>query len=125
MTRGTREALGDRKWREGCALEDAGKIAEAVRAYRVGAKAGDVAAQVNLANLLDDHVKPPRRAEAVHWYKRAIRWGDSSAAYNLAIHYKNLSKPRWYRHWLKVSAQMGDVDSARELRKVERAKDPR
>lgn len=125
MTRETRAQRGERKFREGSALEDEGKIAEAIRAYRIAAKAGDTSAQSNLGNLLDDYAKPRRPAEAVYWYKRAIRRGSWTAAYNLSVHYKNLGKTHWRLHWLRVAAKLGDVDSARELRKLERAKQPR
>jgi len=81
---------------------------------------GDEIAQSNLANLLDDECDPPRSKEAVYWYKRAVGHGFASAAFNLAMQYRNLGKKRWYRHWLGRAASMGDRDAARLLRQLNR-----
>ena len=109
-----------RLWELGCAAEEKGKIAEAVRLYRRSAKLGFAEAQINLGNLLDDYTKPRRPAEAVYWYKRAIKQGYACAADNLAIHYRNLGKPRWHMHWLKVAAKMGDPDAPKAVRALQR-----
>ncbi len=106
----------DRIWAEAVDLADAGKIDEAIARYLTAARMGHVAAQSNLANLLDDEVVPARPHEAVYWYKRAIRGGSAVAAWNLAMHYRNQGKLRWYFHWLRVAAQMGEEDAATELR---------
>ena len=103
---------------DACAHEDAGRILPAIRLYRQAAKLGDVGAQSNLGNLLDDKVKPARRAEAAYWYKRAIRAGSATAAYNLAIHYRNLGKRRWHLHWLKAAQRLGDPDVGPELKQL-------
>jgi len=120
LTRSKKRELGDRKWRDGSALEDAGKIAQAIRVYRAGARLGDSSAQNNLANLLDDHAVPRRPAEAVYWYKRALRHGGYTPAENLATHYAKLGKTRWQKHWLAVAAKLGGRDAAKELRVIER-----
>ncbi len=77
---------------------------------------------LNLANLLDDYVSPPKPALAVYWYKRAARRGYATAAINLAVHYQNLRKRRWYIHWLKVAAELGDRDAIKDLRREVRRK---
>lgn len=100
-------------WRLGSKLADDGKMTQAVDAYYEGARLGDPSAQSNLANILDDQLG--RSTEAVYWYKRAIDAGHSVAALNLAIHYKNLGKRRWYIHWLHVAARMGEDEAEREL----------
>src|SRR5271154_3419124 len=120
MTTTDKRELAERKWHEGSALEDAGEIAQAIRVYRIGAKLGSDSAQNNLANLLDDYATPRRPAEAVYWYKRAARQGHDTAAENLAVHYRNLGKTRWQKHWLAVAAKMGNRDAAKELRVLER-----
>jgi len=105
---------------EASGKEDAGDIRGAMRLYRILAKAGDAIAQSNLANLLDDKVRPAKPREAVYWYKRAVRNGNYFAALNLAMHYRNIGKSRWQIHWLRVAAKMGAPDARREIRKLER-----
>jgi TPR repeat protein len=104
----------------GVSLEEKGDFRGAIRAYRSAARDGDLPSQSNLGNLLDDKIKPTRRAEAVYWYKRAVRCGYWPAAANLAVHYQNLEKPRWQMHWLKVAAKLGDSDAPGQIRKLER-----
>jgi TPR repeat protein len=101
--------------------EDAGDIRGAIRLYRKLATAGEVIAQSNLANLLDDKIKPGKPEEAIYWYKRAVRGGYYPAAWNLAMHYRNLGKLRWQMHWLRIAAKMGEPDAPKEIRKLERA----
>lgn len=108
------------KWELASALEDKGKISQAIRIYKISAKLGNTAAMSNLGNLLDDKLKVRRPKEAVYWYKRAVRRGHELAAWNLAMHYRNLGKRRWYVHWLKVAARMGDKEATAELRKFVR-----
>lgn len=100
------------------ALEDAGRILPAIRLYREAAELGDISAQSNLGNLLDDKIRPARPAEAVYWYKRAIRAGSCTAAYNLAVHYRNAGKRRWHLHWLKVAQRLGDPDAGPEIQQL-------
>jgi TPR repeat protein len=103
-------------------LAEDGKVGQAIGILRRLAKQGNPHAQVNLGNLLDDEIRPPRPVEAVNWYKRAVRAGLPEAAWCLAMHYRNLPsrKIRWERHWLKVAAEMGEPDAKREIRKLER-----
>jgi TPR repeat protein len=115
-----RARKADQLWRRGSAAEDRGQIGEAIRLYRAGAKLGDASAQLNLGNLLDDYAKPRRPEEAIYWYKRAIRAGNYTAAYNLAIHYRNNGQSRWHLYWLRVASKMGDPDAPNEARALER-----
>jgi len=99
-------------------LEEAGRIHEAIRVYTAAARLGDEIAQNNLATLLDDRAIPRRPAEAVYWYKRAVRAGSAEAAWNLAMHYRNLGKRRWQIHWLRVAARLGEPDAPVALREM-------
>jgi len=108
----------ERLIREASDLEDEGKIDAAVKRYTMAARLGDPIAQSNLGTLLDDVVVPRRPGAAVYWYKRAVKLGHDGAAWNMAMHYRNLGKRRWYLHWLRVAAEMGDPDAQRALRKV-------
>ena len=62
----------------------------AVRWYRLSALAGHPSAQINLGNLLA-WGRGVRRddAEAIRWYKRALRQGDACAANNIATVYRD------------------------------------
>ena|SRR6476661_6217773 len=120
MVKRKNQAIWHPSFLKGSALELAGDIRGAVRAYRRAAKDGDSSSQNNLGNLLDDRAKPPGPKEAVYWYKRAVRAKNWAAATNLSVHYKNLGQTRWQMHWLRVAAKLGDSDASKELRKLER-----
>ncbi len=98
-------------WAEACDLEEAGDITEAMRLYLMSASTGYTPAQLNLGNLLDDRAVPRRPTEAVYWYKRAVKGGEPRGAWNLAMHHRRLGSRRWYLHWLRVAAAMGEQDA--------------
>ncbi len=102
-------------WVEACDLEEAGDTSEAMRLYAMAASTGYTPAQVNLGNLLDDKAVPRRPAEAIYWYKRAVKGGEPRAAWNLAMHHRRLGSRRWYVHWLTVAATMGEEDARSAL----------
>ncbi|MBN8281067.1 MAG: sel1 repeat family protein [Gammaproteobacteria bacterium] len=54
----------------------------------------------------------PSIKEAVRWYRRAVRGGNSTGAGNLATIYRDAGNLRLAFRWLMRSAQMGDGDSA-------------
>jgi TPR repeat protein len=118
MKRKSELSANDRIIHEASKLEDEGKISEAIKLYKIAADRGDSIAQSNLATLLDDKIRPSRPREAVYWYKRALRLRQASAAWNLAMHYKNLGQARWHWHWLQVAATMGDKDARKELQQL-------
>jgi TPR repeat protein len=101
-------------------LAQDGKVEEAIAVYRLWAKRGSTIAQNALAALLDDQLVPPRHKEAVYWFRRAVNQGSTIAAWNLAMHYKNRDKDRWYLFWLGKAAALGD-DEAEETLEIERA----
>lgn len=80
---------------KGFALHEAGRLAEAERAYRDGLQVSkdDPALLYNLGVLLEDL---KRKGEAVQAYEAALR-GDPRMAdghYNLALLYEELARPR-------------------------------
>jgi len=77
---------------------------------------GYVSAMNSLATLLDDHLDHGQ--EALTWYKRAVTAGDSTAAWNLAMHYVPLRQKRLYRYWMRKAAAMGDEDAIVEAEKL-------
>jgi TPR repeat protein len=105
---------------EAITLHERGHYEAAVEKYLICARAGDVTAQGNVATILDSFVTPVRDAEAVYWYKRALRNGSVTAAWNLAMHHKAKGNTRWHAYWLGVAADRGDEDAAEELRELKR-----
>jgi TPR repeat protein len=105
---------------QGATLEESGDFRKAIQAYKKAAKDGDPHSQLNMANLLDDKIKPRRPLEAVYWYKRAIKQNYWPAASSLAIHYRNIGKHRWQMHWLKVAERLGDTDASKDIQKLKR-----
>lgn len=96
-------------------LEEDGDIAGAIDEFKAAAELGSADAQSKLGTIFDDIVKPARPKEAVYWYKKAVRAGDGSCAWNLAMHYKEHANRRRYLYWLRVAERMGDPDSKKEL----------
>ena len=68
-----------------------------------------------LGTLLDEQQRPQ---EAVHWYKRSVAAGNAASAWNLAMHYIPLVNKRWYQHWMKRAAAMGNEDAIIEAAKI-------
>lgn len=99
-------------------MEDEGNIRRAKNFYSRAARLGHAYSQNNLANLLDRQMKPAQEKKAVYWYKKAVKQGLELAAWNLAMHYKNIGNARWHRYWLRVAARMGDEDSRNELKRL-------
>jgi TPR repeat protein len=95
--------------------EEKGDINLAIDNFEKAARMGSTLAQSNLATILDDVLDPPRPLEAIYWYKRAVRAGDSSCAWNLAMHYKEKLSRRWYLHWIRVADKMGHPRARKEL----------
>ncbi|WP_419809197.1 hypothetical protein [Sphingomonas sp.] len=50
---------------------------------------------------------------------RALRQGDPTGAYNLAMSSFNRRNLRGYRHWLRLAANAGDEDARQQLRRFE------
>ena len=80
----------------GCALQEAGQLAEAERAYREGLEAcgEDAVLLYNLGIVLEDL---ERRSDALAMYERALSADPAFADchYNLALLYEALGKPQY------------------------------
>jgi len=100
---------------QGVALEEAAEYENAIKFYEFAARRGHDGAQLNLGNILDDKVEPPRPAEARKWYKLAVAKDYSPAAWNLALHYKKYGQKALYERWLRKAALMGDEDAIEAL----------
>lgn len=91
------------------------EIEQAIFFFRKASSLGLGQAQCSLGTLFDDMIKPSNPKKARYWYKKAVKNGDSMAAYNLSIHYKNKGVRRWQLFWLKRAAEMGNEDALSEL----------
>ena len=50
---------------------------------------------------------------------RAVRQGDSTAAYNMAMTRFNRRHLQGYRYWLRLATKAGDAEAGRQLRRFE------
>lgn len=98
--------------------EERGKLRSAFRLYLAAAKAGDTGCQINVGNFYDagTAVRRNRRA-AFYWYKRAYRRGDSCAASNIGIMWRNENQPRRALEWFEKAVRLGDDEANLEIAK--------
>jgi TPR repeat protein len=97
-------------------LEDSGKLKAAFRLFLAGAKAGDIGCQVNVGNYYYDAKGIRRNREAaLYWYKQAYQRGNSSAASNIGIMWRNEGSPRRALSWFKRAVKMGDDEANLEI----------
>jgi TPR repeat protein len=84
----------------------------AVRWYRLSALAGHSSAQINLGNSLSSgHGVRRNDAEALRWYKRALRQGDACAPNNIATVYRDHGDDRRAFLWYRRAVDCGDDDA--------------
>lgn len=110
--------LSDEFWKLGVFHEEAKEYDAAIDAYEGAAVLKNLDAIINLANILDDYAIPKNPQRAVKLYKVAVKMGYDVAAYNLAIHYRNVGFRRWYIYWLRVAAEMNNSDALKEIRNL-------
>ena len=97
---------------------DKGNLRSAFRLYLAAAKEGDSSCQVNLGNCYDDGTGVLRnRSAALYWYKRAYRRGESSAAHNLGVMWRNEQKFKRARNWFEKAVLLGDDEANLEIAK--------
>ena len=97
---------------------DAGNLKSAFRLFLAAAKAGDSSCQINLGNFYDEGTGVRRnRSAAMYWYKRAYRRGESCAAHNIAVMWRNEKKYRRALEWFKKAVRLGDDEANLEIAK--------
>jgi hypothetical protein len=69
--------------------------------------------------LGDDGLSASDPFSALGLSMRALKLGDPTAAYNLAMSCFNRRNLQGYRHWLRRAAKAGDEDASRQLRRFE------
>lgn len=106
----------DRHFKDACAAWDGGDLSRAFELFFLGAEAGDASCQLNLGYFYDCglHVARDRRV-ARHWYHRAYRQGEASAASNIATFYRDAHEDGRMIWWWRAAIRMGDGDALLEL----------
>jgi TPR repeat protein len=88
----------------------------AVRWYRLSAIGGNSSAQISLGNSLSNGRGVCRDdAEALRWYKRALRQGDFCAPNNIAAVYRDQGDHRRAMFWYRRAVAIGDDDALVEV----------
>jgi TPR repeat protein len=87
----------------------------AIKLFKRAARNGSNEARSKLGTIFDDILKPPNYSKAIYWYKKAVKGGDPTSAWNLAMHYAGLRRRRGYLYWLRIASKMGDHDAQMEF----------
>ena len=95
--------------------EQSGDVLNATRLYKRVARSISNIARSKLGTIFSNEMNPPEVSKAIYWYKSAVRNGDASCAWNLAMQYAKMGRKRGYLHWLKIAEEMGDEDAPAEL----------
>lgn len=96
-----------------------GDLKRAFSLFRRCADLGQVGCMVDLGYFYDEGVGVRKDKEkAMSWYKRAYRLGNSAAASNIAILYREHGRHQLERQWFERAAALGDGDAAVELAKL-------
>jgi TPR repeat protein len=100
------------------AAEAAGDVTTAIRLFKQASRRGSTDARSKLGTIFGDLVNPPQHRKVVYWYKRGVADGDSTCAWNLAMHFAGIGRMREYLRWLKIAVEMGDPDAALEIKSM-------
>jgi TPR repeat protein len=128
MPRLTNKSKGNDLFVRADKQEECGRKRSAFRLMLAAAKLGDRGAQINVGNYYDDGKGVRRsRSAALYWYKRAYRRGDSSAAHNIGVLWRNEGKLRRALSWFFRAVKLGDDESNLDIGKhfVQNEKNPR
>jgi TPR repeat protein len=98
--------------------EERGNLRSAFRLMLSAAKLGDIGAQVNVGNYYDNARGVRRkRSAALYWYKRAYRRGDSGAANNIGVLWRNEKQFKRALGWFVRAVKLGDDEANLEIGK--------
>lgn len=118
----TTEEQAEALFREGWRLLDMGRDQDGCAVLLQAAKLGHTEAQQSVGYLRDigRGVGRSRRA-ALFWYRKAARAGDSAAAGNIGILYREAKNLELARRWLRRAVTLGHTDMLLELARLEAA----
>lgn len=101
------------------ALWDRHRPKEAFRLFLKAAKAGDGGSQLNVGFCYDvGRGVRKSRSRAMYWYRRALRRGETVAAVNIGIIYRDEGRPRLAVRWLEKAVRFGHDDAMLDLAKL-------
>lgn len=113
------ESSNDKWFREASALLDEGHIKEAFRLFLTAAKAGDPSSQLNVGFFYDTGLGVKKsRTQAMYWYRRALRRGETIAATNIATVYRDEGRLRLALRWFEKAVALGDDDAMLNMAKL-------
>jgi TPR repeat protein len=109
----------DRVFRSADRLRDRGDLRAAFSLFLKGAKAGDRSCQLNVGHCYDvGSGTRPSRSKALHWYRRAYRSGDASAANNIGTIWRDRKDTPRALSWFRRAVVLGDFDANLEIAKI-------
>lgn len=109
----------DARLREASRLDECMEYRAAARIFKELAEAGDPSGMLNLGVAFSDG-RGVRRSQtlALHWFRKALRRGCSSAANNIGCVYRDLGRHRLAERWFERAIREGDDDAALTLAKM-------
>ena|SRR5438128_2020267 len=108
----------DELFRRAAKHEDKGDFRSAFRLHLAAAKAGDTGCQVNLGNFYAASTGVRNQSAALYWYTRAYWRGESAAANNIGVLWRNQGKLRRALSWFQRAVKMGDAEAKLRDREV-------
>lgn len=94
--------------------EKKGDITTAIKKFKAASRLGSNDARSMLGTIFSEMIPNPNYSRAIYWYKKGVSGGDSSCAWNLAMHYAILGRPIGYKYWINIARKMGDPDAQSE-----------
>jgi TPR repeat protein len=118
MPRHTNKSEADRLFVRADRHADRGEMKSAFRLMLASVKLGNTGAQINVGNYYADGKGVRRsRSKALYWYKRAYRRGDSCAAHNIGILWRDEGKLQRALYWFFRAVSLGDDGSNLDIGK--------
>jgi len=98
---------------------ESGDLRKAFELFGQCASKGEAGCMLNLGYFYDEGIGVGQdKIKAMSWYKRAYRKGDSAAASNIAVLYREKGRNDLMIQWFQKSVILGDGDSEVELAKL-------
>ena len=114
-----RRLVGEELWFRGSLLYDEGRHREAVKLFRRAARLGYDAAYGRLAIAFHDGMGVRRSPSiALHYYRRALAVGDTTALNNIGVLKREQGKLAEAAQWFQRSVDEGNDDALVQLAKV-------
>jgi uncharacterized protein len=108
--------MHDRLFRAANAAWDRGDLRRAFEVFSRAAEAGDRFSQLDLGYFFDTGLYVRKDKEkALHWYHRAYRQGEASAANNIATVQRERGQHGKMVWWFRRAAALGEDDAFFEL----------